>query len=55
MTPEQLADIAIGTPLPKGFGEHVDGTDGERTGTNVARWADWKLFFHALLNRTIGH
>ena len=45
---ERLANLAVATAVPQGFGEAIDGRDGERIGTNVATHAQWKAFFDNL-------
>src|SRR6185312_17504163 len=49
--PQRLAEVACATDAPTGFGQHVDGTDGLRSGTNIASLVEWRDFFVALLER----
>lgn len=43
--PRRLAEVVIGVEVPKGFGEQIDGCDGERVGTNIATLSQWEQLF----------
>jgi hypothetical protein len=45
----QCARVACAIPIPEGFGQYVDGTDGTRVGTNVATVEEWRQFFVTFL------
>lgn len=49
----QCARVACAIPIPKGFGQCVDGTDGTRVGTNVASVEEWRRFFVTFLAQNV--